>query len=187
LLTSYWVRQREYLLEISRAMTAQLDLDAVLEKVLHAATEILAGQAALIALRQPEGGFAVRAVYGLPLSLAGYFSGLLADIPERADRAVYEVVAGGQVVSRAVLDQRSGGDEWHVVAEVPLKPADEAFVRLRCNGRRPCIADALHLRSASRYNDGAPASDVELAPMDGIVLRRIEGYSVFIPRLAVRE
>jgi len=107
--------------------------------------------------------------------------------PERADRAVYEVVAGGQVVSRAVLDQRSGGDEWHVVAEVPLKPADEAFVRLRCNGRRPCIADALHLRSASRYNDGAPASDVELAPMDGIVLRRIEGYSVFIPRLAVRE
>ena len=91
MLSSYWVRQRDYLLEISRALTEQLDLDAVLEKVLQAATEILAGQAALIALRQPGEGFAVRAVYGLPPRLSGHFSALLADIPTRASAARFRI------------------------------------------------------------------------------------------------
>ncbi|HIE38494.1 MAG TPA: PAS domain S-box protein [Anaerolineales bacterium] len=91
MLTSYWVRQREYLLEISRALTAQLNLDAVLKKVLRAATEMLTGQSALIALRQPGGGFAIRAVYGLPVRLLGYFSELLADIPERAGHADFYI------------------------------------------------------------------------------------------------
>ena len=91
MLSSYWIRQREYLLEISRALTAQLDLDTVLEKVLYAATELLVGQAALIALRQPGGGFAVRAIYGLPARLAGYFSELLSDIPERGSHADFYI------------------------------------------------------------------------------------------------
>ena len=34
------------------------------------------------------------------------------------------------------------------------------------------IADALHVYSAARYNDGSEASTVTLAPMDGIVLAR---------------
>lgn len=91
MLTSYWIRQRDYLLEIGRALTAQLDLDAVLKKVLQAATEILSGQAALIALRQPGGGFAVYAAHGLPARLLDYFSGLLADIPEQADHARFHI------------------------------------------------------------------------------------------------
>ena len=91
MLTSYWIRQREYLLEISRALTAQLDLDTVLEKILQAATEILGGQAALIALRQPGGGFAVHAARGLPIRLAGYFSTLLVDIPEQAGHADFHI------------------------------------------------------------------------------------------------
>ncbi len=82
MLSSFWVRQRDYLLEISRALTSQLDLEVVLEKVLYAATELLAGQAALIALRQPGEGFAVYATFGLPARLSGYFSHLLAGIPE---------------------------------------------------------------------------------------------------------
>ena len=91
MLASYWVRQREYLLEISRALSAQLDLDAVLKKVLQAATEILAGQAALIALRQPSGGFAIRAARGLPVPLMSYFSELLADIPEQTSSARFHI------------------------------------------------------------------------------------------------
>jgi hypothetical protein len=106
---------------------------------------------------------------------------------EWLDEAVFEVVAGGEVVSTVTLDQRTGGDEWHLVAEVPLTPADDAFVRLRCDGDAPCIADALHVRSATRYNDGSLASVVELAPMDGIVLKRVDRYAVYIPRLTVRE
>ena len=104
MLTSYWVRQREYLLEISRALTAQLDLDAVLKKVLRAATEILAGQAALIALRQPGGGFAIRAVYGLPVRLLDYFSSLLTDIPERASHADFHIPELAAKLHRIALE-----------------------------------------------------------------------------------
>ncbi|MCP4548602.1 MAG: hypothetical protein GY835_19270 [bacterium] len=87
--------------------------------------------------------------------------------------AVYEVVAGGAVVGSATLDQSSGGDEWHEVAEVLLAPDDDAFVRLRSGDAAPAIADALHLRSAARFNDGSPVDGVTLQPMDGIVLARI--------------
>jgi hypothetical protein len=93
------------------------------------------------------------------------------------------VVAGGQVVASAVLDQRSGGDQWHLVAEVPLSPDDGAYVRLTCQGGDLCIADALHLRSRARYNDGSLAAQVTLQPLDGIVLRRGDGFAVYLPLL----
>ncbi|MCS6844743.1 MAG: carbohydrate binding domain-containing protein [Caldilineales bacterium] len=86
--------------------------------------------------------------------------------------ALYEVVAGGVVVASATLDQRTGGDQWHQIAVVPLAPGQDAHVRLTCTGA-PCVADALHLRSVSRYNDGSPAPSVTLAPLDGIVLARV--------------
>ncbi len=91
MLTNYWVRQRDYLLEISRALTEQLDLDTVLKKVLQAAAELLVGQAALIALRQANGGFAIRAVHGLPPRLADHFSLLLADIPEQTSYTHFHI------------------------------------------------------------------------------------------------
>ena len=83
----------------------------------------------------------------------------------------YEVFAGGKVIT-ANLDQRSGGDEWNLVAEVQLAPGDAPYVRMTCTGSAPCIADALLLRSKARYNDGSTAAQVTLQPMDGIVLRR---------------
>ena len=59
MLIDYRVQLREYLLQISRAITAQLNLDDVLQLVLEAATRILAEQAGLIALRDPDGDFAI--------------------------------------------------------------------------------------------------------------------------------
>jgi PAS domain S-box-containing protein len=84
-------RRWDYLLEISQALTAQLDLDTVLQKVLQSAAALLAGQAGLIALRDSSGGFAIRAVYGLPIPLKGYFSLLLSEIPERASRTDFSI------------------------------------------------------------------------------------------------
>ncbi len=104
MLTSYWVRQRDYLLEIGRALTAQLDLDVVLTKVLQAATEILAGQAALIALRQPEGGFAIHASYGLPTRLLSYFSSLLTGIPEQTGQADFHIPELAARLRQVALD-----------------------------------------------------------------------------------
>ena len=45
-------------------------------------------------------------------------------------------------------------------------------MRIRNGGQGTLVADALHVFSAERYNDGTMARQVTLEPMDGIVLRR---------------
>ncbi len=102
MLTDYRVRQREYLLEISRALTAQLNLDELLQIVLEAATKMLAGQAGLIALHGPDGRFTVRASYGLPRALVPYFKPLLTDIPDDADRGRFHIPGLADKLGRVV-------------------------------------------------------------------------------------
>ncbi len=102
MLTDYRVRQREYLLEISRALTAQLNLDELLQMVLEAAANMLAGQAGLIALRSPDGGFTIRASYGLPQALKPYFEPLLTDIPDDADRSRFNIPGLADKLGRIV-------------------------------------------------------------------------------------
>jgi PAS domain S-box-containing protein len=85
MLPDFRVRQRDYLLEISRALTEELDLSTVLRRILQAAAELLAGQAGLIALREEEGRWQLRAHYGIPEPFVRYFDPLLADIPEHGD------------------------------------------------------------------------------------------------------
>ncbi len=85
MLSDFRVRQRDYLLEISRALTEELDLGTVLRRILQAAAELLAGQAGLIALREEEGRWQLRAHYGIPEPFVRYFDPLLADIPEQGD------------------------------------------------------------------------------------------------------
>jgi hypothetical protein len=87
-------------------------------------------------------------------------------------KAVFEVVAGGNVVARATLDQSAGGDQWHTIAMIALSVTESPVVRVHNEGTGPAVADALHIRSVARYNDGSPARVVTLEPMDGIVLAR---------------
>jgi len=66
MLPDFLVRQRDFLLEISRAITAQLDLNEVLRRVLHASVVMLAGRVGLVALREDNGDlFTVRAITGV--------------------------------------------------------------------------------------------------------------------------
>jgi PAS domain S-box-containing protein len=65
MLPDYRVRQRDFLLEISRAMTAQLELSEVLRLVLNASVVMLGGQVGLIALRDSNGLYRVRATMGM--------------------------------------------------------------------------------------------------------------------------
>ncbi len=58
MLPDFRVRQRDYLLEISRALTQELDLDTLLGRILDISIEMLAGQAGLIALRSERGRLA---------------------------------------------------------------------------------------------------------------------------------
>lgn len=64
-LPDYPVRQRDFLLEISRAITAQLDLEEVLKRVLHASVAMTVARVGLVALRDDDNFFTVRAFTGV--------------------------------------------------------------------------------------------------------------------------
>jgi signal transduction histidine kinase len=65
MLLDYRVRQRDFLLEISRAITAQLDLGEVLRRVLNASVAMLGGQVGVITLRDASGVYRIRATMGI--------------------------------------------------------------------------------------------------------------------------
>jgi PAS domain S-box-containing protein len=78
MLPDFRVRQRDYLLEISRALTQELDLEKLLARILRIAIEMLAGQAGLITLKDQE-GWRVAAAYGIAPAFLSYLSPLLAE------------------------------------------------------------------------------------------------------------
>lgn len=82
MLPDYRVRQRDYLLEIARALAEELNLDKLLERILNVSIEMLAGQAGFIALRSETHGWKVRVWLGLPKELVLYIEPYLANIPE---------------------------------------------------------------------------------------------------------
>lgn len=70
MLPDFRVRQRDFLLEISRAITAQLDLTEVLRRVLNASVIMLAAHSGLIALRDESADlYSIRATIGLNTDL----------------------------------------------------------------------------------------------------------------------
>jgi PAS domain S-box-containing protein len=91
MLPDFRVRQRDYLLEISRALTQELDLDKLLGRILYISAEMLAGQAGLIALRAEKGGWKVTTSLGIPVSLARFLEPLLAEIPDNENPARFEL------------------------------------------------------------------------------------------------
>lgn len=91
LMATYQLRQREYLLRISRAMTSRLDLPSLLKLILSSAAEMIGCRAGLIVLQSnsPQPGqkqtvmspFQVRAVYNIPPKYVGAFAPLLHVVP----------------------------------------------------------------------------------------------------------
>src|SRR3990172_3475700 len=77
MLPDFRVRQRDYLLEIARLLTQELDLEKLLARILGVSIEMLAGQAGLIALKQP-GGWRVAAAHGIAPAFLSYLTPLLA-------------------------------------------------------------------------------------------------------------
>lgn len=75
------VRQRDFLLEISRAMTVQLDLSEVLRLVLKASVAMLSGQVGLVGLRDEHDQYTIRAFLGVD-------SERLPDLNQRLDDLV---------------------------------------------------------------------------------------------------
>src|SRR5512139_2080122 len=78
MLPDFRVRQRDYLLEISRALTQELDLEKLLTRILRISIEMLAGQAGLIALKETD-GWRVATAHGIPPAFLSYLEPLLAE------------------------------------------------------------------------------------------------------------
>lgn len=85
------VRQRDYLLEITQAITQELDLDKLLARILEFSTEILSGQAGLIALRSEQGDWGVASSHGINPDFLRYLDPLLAAVPDNEDPARFEL------------------------------------------------------------------------------------------------
>lgn len=95
ILHDFRVRQRDYLLEISRAMTAQLDLSEVLRLTLNASVAMLSGEMGLIALRDVNGNYRIRATMGVENQNIETLSEQLMDL-----------VSHSAEMDRAQLDER---------------------------------------------------------------------------------
>ncbi len=78
MLPDFRVRQRDYLLEISRALTQELDLEKLLARILRIAIEMLAGQAGILALKDSE-GWHVAAAHGIAPAFLSYLTPLLGE------------------------------------------------------------------------------------------------------------
>lgn len=85
MLPDFRVRQRDYLLEITRAITQELDLEKVLSRILTISIEMLAGQAGLIALRDEKAGWKVAVSQGVSPAFLRQLEPLLSTIPENPD------------------------------------------------------------------------------------------------------
>jgi PAS domain S-box-containing protein len=117
----YLLRQRDYLLKISRAMTARLDLPSLLQLILSQAVEILPGQAGLIALLGRDGEFHVRASYGLPAQAHQLFAPLLTPkVPLSDDHWPMS-----DLYARLQLVAASAGISLRQVVGLPLTLEDE--------------------------------------------------------------
>ncbi len=91
MLPDFRSRQRDYLLEIARAITQELELDKLMERILRAAVEMLAGQAGIIALRGEGGGWKVAVSHGLTPEFLQQINPLLAKVPDYEDPARFEL------------------------------------------------------------------------------------------------
>jgi PAS domain S-box-containing protein len=80
MLPDFRVRQRDYLLETTRALSEELDLNEVLARIVRFSAELLAGRASLIALRD-ETKWSIAAAYGIRPDFLKRVQRLLDDVP----------------------------------------------------------------------------------------------------------
>ena len=91
MLPDFRVRQRDYLLEISRAITEELDLDKLLSRILRISIEMLAGQAGLIALHEKNKGWDIAVNQGIPEALLRYLQDWVKKLPTSSEPSIAQI------------------------------------------------------------------------------------------------
>ncbi len=119
MLADYRSRQRDYLLEIIRALTQELDLTTLLGRILKISIEMLAGQAGFIALRSDSGEWTVPVSQNLPQPFINYIQPYLVDLPADPDPETGELPEIGRILAeltRSVSMGKLGGFGLPLVA-----------------------------------------------------------------------
>ena len=143
LLATYQLRQREYLLRITRAMTERLELPSLLELILSSAAEMVGCRAGLIVLERDDAEFEsssialpkfqIRATYNIPAEILSAFEPLLDVGPYvQIDESSYDGINDDGFESHIVdlqervrmVEERLGGPLGQVVG-IPLLFEDE--------------------------------------------------------------
>ena len=124
MLPDYRLRQREYLLQIMRAMTARLDLPSLLKLILESAVEILGGQVGLIALRRQDGAFFPRASYGLAVQAIHLLEPLWRDLPRSDNSQGWQIP---DLSMRLGLASAAVGAPLRQVVALPLTIREEVI------------------------------------------------------------
>jgi PAS domain S-box-containing protein len=189
---SYQLRQREYLLQISRAMTSRLDLPSLLSLILSSVAEMVRAEAGLIALHRGEDNtLAIRTSYGIPAAMLPLFAPLLKDFSASASEyAIPDLEARLLAVTAAVrLPLRQ-------IVALPLTFEDRglgliylfrsgsiAFSRndqsvLASFGDQAAIA----VRNAQLYQQVS----AEKQQLDAIIQRSADGVMILDPGLHIR-
>lgn len=118
------ILQREYLLAISRALTAELDLHDVLRIILQSAVELVSGKAGLIALHDPKSdSLRVTAVYGIPVHMVDNFAPLLRNLPNDLDSSEQEAELTRRL-QKIALDSKIGLNQ---MVRLPMINGEEAI------------------------------------------------------------
>jgi PAS domain S-box-containing protein len=123
MLPDFRLRQREYLLEISRAMSARLDLSSLLELSLKSAVEIIAGQAGLITLRRDDGQLTPVASIGLPVQAVPLLEPLWLDL----EKEEFTKADTNEIAMRLAIASRAAGVRMRQVVSLPLESGEESI------------------------------------------------------------
>jgi signal transduction histidine kinase len=143
LLATYQLRQREYLLRITRAMTSRLELPGLLELILNSAAEMVGCRAGLIVLERDGAGFEtsaialprfqIRATYNIPAQILPSFEPLMdvgpyVQINEPSNYETDEDEVDSHIVDLQervrLVEEKLGGPLGQVVG-IPLLFEDE--------------------------------------------------------------
>ena len=150
LMATYQLRQREYLLRITRAMTSRLDLPSLLRLILEGAAEMLAAPAGVIVLDDDTAAvpladgsgtvedkkpFRIRASYGIPRQLLPAFRPLLKIASQTwppsdgwlAEEANHHAAAGEWEDGRAIAAEFSLGDRYQQDMERRVREVESAL------------------------------------------------------------
>lgn len=188
------ILQREFLLAISRAMTAELDLPDLLRLILKSAVELVSGQAGLIALVDPEQEtLRVAAVYGIPPHLVDHFAPLVRGVPYNEGS---EGDAFPELVERLKAIAQKADLGLTQVIRLPLRAGDEiiGLIYVFQTGNYFFVEDAPNLlrsfaeQAAIAVKNARLYQEVnkEKQRLDAILEQSADGVMILDPQLRIK-